>query len=62
MSDNVQRETAKIIRFPIERRVAAANAQSMSRRVAERPAVVNVESGSAWYHDAAMNDGMSGHR
>jgi hypothetical protein len=65
MSDNLQsqRQTATIIRFPLERRVAGISEQAVARVVVERPAAVVVESGSGWYHEAAMKDaGISRHR
>ena len=63
MSENIQRETAKIIRFPLERRVAVTHAQPVRHSVVERPATVSIETGSGWYHDAAINDAnMSSHR
>ncbi len=64
MSDNLQsqQQTAKIIRFPLERRVSRVSEQPVARKVAERPAAVVIESGSGWYHEAAMEDaGLSRH-
>lgn len=61
MSENIQRETATIIRFPLERRHAIANVQPAARKSVERTPVAIVDSGS-WYHDAAIKDaGNSGH-
>jgi hypothetical protein len=63
MSEEIQRETAKIIRFPVERRAGGTGAQSVGRRVVERPVVATIESGSGWYHDAAIQDaGQARHR
>ena len=63
MSENIQRETAKIIRFPVERRQAAAIEQATVRKIEERPSAVYVDCSSGWYHDEAIKDGgMVRHR
>lgn len=63
MTKTTQRETAKIIPFPIERRAVRGNAQPVARRVVEQTPVVTIESGSGWYHDAAIQDaGTARHR
>jgi hypothetical protein len=56
MTENTPRHTATIIKFPVERRAVKGNAQPVVRRPVDRPAVVTVESGSGWYHDAAIQD------
>jgi hypothetical protein len=63
MTNNTQRQTAKIIQFPIERRAVRGNAQPVARRVVEPTPAVTVESSSGWYHDAAIQDaGTARHR
>ena len=54
MTESTPRQTAKIIQFPIERR--AVSAQPAARGTVERPAVAAVETGSGWYHEAAIQD------
>ena len=59
MSENIQRTSAKIIPFPVQRRSAAASEQASIRRIEERPAAVYVECSGAWYHDEAIKDGST---
>ena len=54
MTENIQ--TAQILQFPIAPRADKANAQARVRNVVERPVIATVESGSGWYHDAAIQD------
>ena len=63
MTENTQRQSAKIIQFPTVRRVARGNAKPVARKVVEQTPAVTVESGSGWYHDAAIQDaGTARHR
>ena len=51
MTENVQRETAKIYQFPVKARAGKASQQS------DPPSrLAPVEFGSGWYHDAAIQD------
>ena len=56
MTESTPRQTAKIIPFPVERRAVRGSAQPVAQRVVERPAVATVETGSGWYHEAAIQD------
>lgn len=56
MTDTTQRQTAKVIQFPLERRVVRGNTQSVARKSVEQTPVVTVDAGSGWYHDAAIQD------
>lgn len=63
MSEEIQRETAKIIRFPVERLAGGTGVESVGRRVVERPVVAAIDCASGWYHDAAIQDaGQARHR
>jgi len=62
MSEEIKRATAKIIRFPVERRGSGTGAQPVGRRAVERLPVAIVECGSGWYHDAAIQDAGQGGR
>jgi Protein of unknown function (DUF2735) len=57
MTDNAQRQTAKIIQFPVKAHAAKLGHQASGRKVAELPArVAPVEFGSGWYHDDAIRE------
>ena len=56
MTENTQRQSAKIIQFPTVRRVVRGNAQPVARKSVEQTPAVTVESASGWYHDAAIQD------
>lgn len=65
MSENSHRKSAKIYQFP-----AGGRATWKSQREPARPAVVDqlpfgvtkVAAGSAWYHDAAIEDADKGRK
>lgn len=59
MTENTQRQSAKIIQFPTVRRVARGNAKPVARKVVEQTPAVTVEAGSGWYHEAAIQDANS---
>lgn len=57
MTDKSQRQTAKIIQFPVKAHAGKFGQQASGRRAVELPArVATVEFGSGWYHDAAVED------
>ena len=56
MSEKIQRETAKIFQFPVERRAGGISARQVGRGLVERPVIATVDCGDGWYHDAAIQD------
>ena len=57
MTDNAQRQTARIIQFPVKAHAAKTGHKASGRKMAELPAqVAPVEFGSGWYHDDAIQD------
>ena len=56
MTDNTQRQTAKVIQFPLERRVVRGNTRPVARKSVEPTPAVAVDTSSGWYHDAAIQD------
>jgi hypothetical protein len=57
MSD-LQRETARIYRFPISARIGAVDSRKEIRPVAELDGrrVTKAAIGSGWYHEAAIEE------
>ncbi|MGZ3411071.1 MAG: DUF2735 domain-containing protein [Xanthobacteraceae bacterium] len=57
MSENTQRQSAKIYGFPARGRFAVGQRHEESKPIAELPSArMKLVSGGAWYHDEAIND------
>jgi hypothetical protein len=56
MTEKIQKQTAKVLQFPLTSRAGKGSVQTSGRMVVDRPAIADVECGSGWYHDAALHD------
>jgi hypothetical protein len=64
MTKDILRDTARIYQFPIRDRVIKAGPRESQKRVADLASAgfANVEAGSGWYHDAAIQDAEQVHK
>jgi hypothetical protein len=58
MTDSLSRQTAKIYQFPVKSRTDETGQATNAKQVADlgTPQYARTESGSGWYHEAAIRE------